>query len=275
MAKPKSIKLPGSEQSRRLVAGARSRLAELEVEFAREKSRVDAVQAVLFRHLRRHYLKRDRLRLAVHYRQVFLDSFVRDNTDEAEQAENDLRQAKGQLDKDYAETLAAAGKKKPLTVKQEAELTRIWKKLVKLYRPDRFTREPVKRETYHKLAAAIHQAKGSGDIGTLRKIAADPQGFMLRHGWAKLDFGDPEKLMPLKRLHETLQEEIASVTESLEELRASPDYELCRLAEPKSGKLNKLAAKRASRLQVKNRELELHAERLAKEIKRLSGKPAQ
>jgi hypothetical protein len=80
-----------------------------------------------------------------------------------------------------------------------------------------------------------------------------------------------EELAQLKRLHETLQKEIAAVTESLKALRESPDYELCQLAEQKPGILDELAAERAKQLEVENAELELQAERLAKEIKRLGG----
>jgi hypothetical protein len=92
---------------------------------------------------------------------------------------------------------------------------------VKLYHPDRFASEPDKLETYHKLTAAINLAKDTGDIETLREIAEDPHGFMMRQGWAKLDFSDVEELAQLKRLHETLQKEIATVTESLKQLRES------------------------------------------------------
>ncbi len=95
---------------------------------------------------------------------------------------------------------------------------------------------------------------------------------MLRQGWATLDFKDVEELAQLKKLHETLQKEIAAITESLKELRASPDYELCQLAEQKPGILDELAAERTKQLEVENAELELQAERLAKEIKQLDGK---
>jgi hypothetical protein len=261
---------PELEQLRQLVAGARAQLAELETDYTREKSRVDAVQAVLFRHLREHYQKRDRLRLAVEYRQKFLDSFIRDSTDEVEQAEQDFEQAKARLDEDYAELSAAAEKKKKLTAEQEAELTQLWKKLVKLYHPDRFTNEPEKLETYHKLTAAINLAKDNGDIETLREIAEDPEGFLLRKGWANLDFSDITELAQLKRLHETLQKEIAEVAESLKGLRASPDYELCQLAEKKPGVLDELAAERTKQLELENAELEKQAEDLAIKIKNLS-----
>lgn len=266
---------PELEQLRQLVAGARAQLAELETDYTKEKSRVDVVQAALFRHLRQHYQKRDRLRLAVDYRRKFLDSLTRGDSDTAKQAEENFEQAQTQSDKDYEELAAAAEKKKNLTAGQEAELTQLWKKLVKLYHPDRFANEPDKLETYHKLTAAINQAKDNGDIETLREIAEDPHGFILRQGWVNLDFKDVEELAQLKKLHEALQKEIVEVAELLKELRASPDYELCQLAEQKPGILDELAAERAKQLEVENAELESQAEFLAKEIKTLSGKPAE
>jgi len=123
-----------------------------------------------------------------------------------------------------------------------------------------------------KLTAAINQAKDSGDIETLREIAEDPEGFLLRRGWANLDFSDKEELAQLRRLHETLQKEITGVAESLKELRASPDYELCQLAEQKPGILDELAAEQARQLEVENAELEMQAERLAKAIRQLGDK---
>jgi DNA polymerase-3 subunit epsilon len=269
-SKPIIYASPELEQLRQLVAGARAQLAELETDYTREKSRVDAVQAVLFRRLRGHYQKRDRLRLAVEYRQKFLDSFVRDNTDEVEQAEKDFEQAKARLDEDYEQLSAVADRKKQLTAGQEAELTQLWKKLVKLYHPDRFASEPDKLETYHKLTAAINLAKDNGDIELLREIAEDPEGFLLRKGWAALDFGDKEELAQLKRLHETLLKEIAAVAESLKQLRASPDYELCQLAGQKPGVLDELAVERTKQLEIENAELEMQVEELANKIKKVS-----
>ena len=263
---------PELEQLRQLVAGARAQLAELETDYTKEKSRVDAVQAVLFRLLREHYQKRDRLRLTLDYRRKFLDSLTRGDRQEGMKAAEDYERAQTQTDQDYEELAAAADRKKQLTAEQEAELTQLWKKLVKLYHPDRFANEPDKLETFHKLTAAINLAKDNGDIETLREIAEDPEGFLFRKGWAKLDFSDKEELTQLRRLHETLQKEIAAVTESLKELRESPDYELCQLAEQKPGVLEELAAERAKQLELENAELEKQAERLAKEIKKLSGK---
>jgi DNA polymerase-3 subunit epsilon len=262
---------PELEELRQLVSGARARLAELEVDYAREKSRVDAMQAALFRRLREHYQKRDRLRLVLDYRKKYLDSLVRGGEEEAKQAEENYEKARTQADKDYEETAAAVSEKKELTAEEEAELNRLWRKLVKLYHPDRFANEPDKLATYEKLTAAINRAKESGDIKTLREIAEDPAGFILRQGWTGLDFSDEVELAELRRLHESLQLEIITVIESLEQLKESAEYELCGIVEQRPGVLDELAAERVKLLEKESAELQQEAEKLANEIKELSG----
>src|SRR6266436_8039959 len=95
---------PELEQLRQLVAEVRAQLAELETDYTREKSRVDSVQAVLFRRLREHYQKRDRLRLMVDYRKKYLDSLIRGDGDGARRANADYQSAKAQSEQDYEET---------------------------------------------------------------------------------------------------------------------------------------------------------------------------
>jgi hypothetical protein len=119
--------------------------------------------------------------------------------------------------------------------------------------------------------AAINRAKDAGDIQTLREIAEDPHGFILRQGWTSLDFSDAAELAQLRRLHETLQLEIIAVLESLHQLRESPEYELCQLSARKPGVLDELAAERAGLLDKESAELEKQADKLAGEIKELAG----
>jgi DNA polymerase-3 subunit epsilon len=267
---------PKLEQLRQLVAGARARLAELEVNYAKEKSRVDAMQAALFRRLREHYQIRDRLRLIVDYRRKYLDSLIRGGEDEAKEAEEDYQKARTQADKDYEETAAAVASKKQLTAEMEAELIALWKKLVKLYHPDRFAHQPEKLATYDKLTSAINRAKQSGDIETLREIAEDPHGFILRQGWESLDLSEEVEITQLRRLYETLQLEIIKVLESSTRLRESPDFDLCRISEKTPGVLDNLAAEKARMLAKESAELETQANRFAEEIAELSGQnPSQ
>ena len=195
---------------------------------------------------------------------------MRGGDEETKQAEDNYQRAKAQTDNDYEDTAADMAGKKQLTAEEEAELTRLWKKLVKLYHPDRFSHESEKLETYHKLTTAINRAKDAGDMKTLREIAEDPHGFILRQGWASLDFSDDVELAQLRRLHETLQMEIIAVLEALNELRESPDYELCRISEQKPGVLDELAAERKTFLENESAELQAQASRLADEINELS-----
>ena len=83
---------------------------------------------------------------------------------------------------------------------------------------------------------------------------------ILRQGWATLDFSDAAELAQLRRLHETLQLEIIAVLESLNQLRESPDYELCQLSEQKPGVLDELAAERKKLLEKESAELEEQAD---------------
>jgi DNA polymerase-3 subunit epsilon len=143
-----------------------------------------------------------------------------------------------------------------------------------LYHPDRFAHEPDKLATYEKLTAAINRAKEAGDIQTLREIAEDPAGYILRQGWTGLDFSDEVELAELRRLHESLQLEIIAVIESLEQLKESAEYELCGIVAQRPGALDELAAERTKLLEQESAELQQQAEKLADEIKELSGQPA-
>ena len=56
---------------RNMVAAARSRLAEIETNYTRDRCAVEATQAKLFNLVREHYQKRDRLRLMVDHRRRY------------------------------------------------------------------------------------------------------------------------------------------------------------------------------------------------------------
>ena len=89
----------------------------------------------------------------------------------------------------------------------------------------------------------------------------------------RVDFGLAAKVRPALVLsdYETLQLEIITVIESLNQLRESPECELCQISEQKSGVLDELATERTKLLETESSELEKQADRLAKEIKELSG----
>ena len=75
----------------------------------------------------------------------------------------------------------------------------------------------------------------------------------------------------MRRLCESLLQEIIDVLESLTKLRESPDYELCQISEKKPGALDDLAAERKNLLEKESAELETQAAQLAAEIAELNG----
>jgi len=59
---------PGLEHYQRLIEAARSRFADLELDYGVAKSKMDSVRSKLFGALRPYYQERDRLRLLIQYR---------------------------------------------------------------------------------------------------------------------------------------------------------------------------------------------------------------
>ncbi len=147
----------------------------------------------------------------------------------------------------------------------------LWKKLVRIYHPDRFAGELEKHETYEKLTSAINRAKDNRDISTLREIADDPHGFILRQGWTWLDFTEEEEIGQLRRLFETLQLQIISILDALNELQATPDFEPYQLSEVTPAVVDDVVTEKSELLKKETAVLETEAAKLAREIEELTG----
>lgn len=196
---------PGVERLRGLIAVSRARLAELEAVYTSEKNQVSALQARIFKRLRSHFEERDRLRLVVEYRRIFLNTLLREGEEEAERVRADFREADARKQQEYADTGAAMESKRSLSEAEESELKTLWRELVKLFHPDRFADDAEKQATYTALTAAINAAKDSGDLATLRLIAHDPMGYVMRQGWTAIDLGDSDELEQLQKLFNSLE----------------------------------------------------------------------
>jgi len=72
------------ELYQRLVEAARNRLADLELEFGIEKSKLDAIRSKLFGALRTYYQERDRLRVLVNFRKAFIERLLAEGEEAAE-----------------------------------------------------------------------------------------------------------------------------------------------------------------------------------------------
>jgi DNA polymerase-3 subunit epsilon len=253
------------------VGAARARLAELEAAFSVEKRKVDALRAKLFTKLRAQYERRDRLRLVVRYRKTFIEKLLHGGEEEAAEVREQFRQAEAETKREYESTAAELAKKKELSEADELELKVLWKKLVKLFHPDRVHDDPAKRETYLKLTQAINVAKDSGDLDTLREIANDPRGFIRKQGWATVELADEKEIKSLLRLLEMLQIKIAEVIEATNEIKESPDYELHNLAQRDPAILETVGEKQQQQIDAECATLAAEAGDLEKQIEELTG----
>jgi DNA polymerase-3 subunit epsilon len=99
---------PETAQLEQLIAAARTRLAELEARYTKERHAVDVTRMTIFGFLRKHYQARDRLRLIIEYRGRFMNTLLRSGEEEAGQVEEDFKRAEAQSRADYEEAAAVA-----------------------------------------------------------------------------------------------------------------------------------------------------------------------
>ena len=265
---------PELQQLQSLVAAAQSRLAEVEAAFSVGKRRVDALRAKLFAKLRAHYERRGRLRLVVHYRKSFIEKLLRAGEEEAGEVREQFKQAEAEKKREYESTAAALAKKRELTAAQEQELKALWKKLARLFHPDKFFNEPAKRDTYNKLTQAINHARDTGDLDTLREIASDPEGYIRKQGWASVELADEKEIKALRRLLEMLQIKIVEIIEATSEIKESPDYELYNLSQHDASILETVSEQQAQQIETECAGLSEEATALEKQIEELTGEEA-
>ena len=106
------------------------------------------------------------------------------------------------------------------------------------------------------------------------KTAVIRMGFILRQGWAALDFGEERELAQLRRLWESIELEIIRVLEAINALRESADYELHRLTTQTPAFFDETVKRHIEGLEKEVVVLESEAEELAKEIEELTGDSA-
>ena len=145
-------------------------------------------------------------------------------------------------------------------------MKQLWKKLVRLFHPDLHEQDPEKRKTYELLTQAINGARDRGDMELLELIAKDPQAFILKQDWASVSL-DPERgLVEMRALYEHLQAKILELIETLDELRASADYEVFQFAEQDAAVIDSIAAGQREELEQEIGDLQAEAEQVAEQV---------
>jgi DNA polymerase-3 subunit epsilon len=261
---------PEVDRLQALISSARSRLAELQSAYTKDKRAVDHIQAQIFKLVREKYQARDRIKLIVEYRRKFLDALMAEGDEQAEQVANEYGEARAESDTNYDKASAAAASQRILSEEDQRALNLLWRKLVKLFHPDRFASELEKKAAFEKLTAAINQARDEGNIELLREIADDPGAFMLRQGWGALNLTEEVEIKALHKLYASLQLEILNLLEMLNQLHESPEHELLTLSQKKPQLIEEVAAQQRKAISEEIAALNEEAARLQREIDELS-----
>ena len=259
-----------AEGLRRLVEVARDRLADLETELASIRSKVDQVRATIFHALRPLYEKRDSLRLKIEYRKMYIDTLLTEGEEATEDVGEEFREKEEANRRQYEETAHALEDKHVLSEEEEKHIQKLWKKLVRLYHPDKFHNDPEKREAYEKLTAEINQAKDSGDIRKLEEIAADPDAYLAKMGLRADDLQLGKDKVNLHKAWEALQERILQTLEEIDAQKASEDFDLYDLTQKDGSLLEKVVAQLSQGLQETVDDLEAELAKLDEEIENLT-----
>jgi hypothetical protein len=260
---------PGIAPLRNMVAAARVRLAEIEAKYTADRCAVEATQAKLLNLVKRHYQERDRLRLIVRDRRKYLAAVLASVEHEAVHVAGEHQRAGTYSASNNRRTASAPERGKELSRETDLELRKLWKQLIVLYHPDRHADKADKIDTYAKLTSTINRAKEERDISQLRQIANDPEGFVLRQGWAWLDFNDADEISALPKLLGTLYAEIVNKVKALNGLRGNPVYELYQLSRDRPGVLDEAAAGVAKTVSAEIAQLEAEGEKLESDIAKL------
>ena len=262
---------PAVEELKQLIDATRSRLAELEAQYMNDCARAEFIEWRIYALLRVRYRRRDHLERLVEYRRRYVDTLLQDGEEEAEHVAGAHEQAQVELESDYEPLDRDADRRTEPTAEQEQEIKTLWRKLVKIYHPDRHSGEPEKQERFNLLMQSINQARDGGDIDVLREIATDPEGYIGRQGWGRLDVDDDDDPEHLTRLYEGLRTQILTVLDSLNALHENPAFDLHRRIEAAPEVLDEIVEEQGAILDEEMDALLAEAQQLGREIEELTG----
>ena len=262
---------PAVEELKQLIDATRSRLAELEAQYMNDCARAEFIEWRIYALLRDRYRRRDRLERLVEYRRRYVETLLQDGEEEAEHVAGTHEEAQVELETDYESLDRDADRRTEPTAEQEQEIKALWRKLVKIYHPDRHSGEPEKQERYNLLMQAINQARDGGDIDVLREITDDPEGYIGRQGWGRLDIDDGDDPDHLTKLYEGLRTRIFTVLDRLNALHESPAFDMHRGIEAAPEVLDEIVEEQGAVLDEEIDGLRAQAHQLGREIEELTG----
>lgn len=260
---------PELKQLEQLVEWVRNQLADIEKQFDYLRNEIEKVKFVIRSKLFEHYKKRDSLRLKVKYLQIRIDMYMHPTDKTFDDIDIDYRTEEEKLNQEYEETKKKA-EQQAKTEENPAEVNEIYRKLAKLYHPDRHVNDATQK-SHEQLMKLINKARASNDLKLLKEIAEDPRGFCLRNNIDQIHSDDDEDIGFLRRLYKHLQERRFTAITALNELKDSDDYELYQHSLRQPDFMDEVIKVQQKELERECAELEKKRDKLRCELDELEG----
>ena len=220
----------------RLIEEARERLAEVLFKVSETQCKIREVLEVALDRIGELQEKCDLLRLRIGLLRDCLNPPDAANFSR-EQRESEWRSQAEQVKEEYERARKRMDEKGKSDEDKGSEdnqrLRAVWKKLVKIYHPDRHQGDAQKKDAYENLMARINRAKDEGDLEMLEEIAENPEKFIRECEAENKSDSSPnsycDEVKNLEELLASLVEETRRNEEELEELERSDDYELWKM----------------------------------------------
>jgi hypothetical protein len=253
-----------------LIAAARIQLADLSATFIDLKREIEANNAALFLLVGTYYRERDRLDLLIKYRKQFIDVLRAKREREAANVFADFSRASAASDEEYENVRKQSDSTTNLSDDDKSEIQKLFRNLVKLFHPDRYSSEPDKQKIYDKLMAKITAAREAGDLGLLKEISIDADAYIKKQGWQEINLNTSESSVDLQKLYKSLQVEIEKLHKAIDNLKKSPEHELTLFCASAPERLQEIAESQISKLKSEIKVKQTVAERLKFEMKKLT-----
>lgn len=272
------------ETLRQMIIRAEKQFIEMEVRYSDDLLSVQSMEARVFLQLHEYYLKHDQLLLLIQYRQNHLDKITGalNNTSNPralpeyiEQESECIRmqyfRARATKDMEYGETSSRHVENIETSDGENNELKLLFKRLAKLYHPDRVMDDEELYPVYLRIMQDINSARDRGDVDLLRMIANDPAGYFVHIGYGSYLTSMEFDIARLESILKSIQDKTYAILRKHEVLHKNPLYELHRSCLSHPDLFDKAVDEQIAILTTKIAQLEINAKELSDLINDLTG----
>lgn len=204
-------------------------LNALEKEYLHNRNMIE-----LFK-LQKSILIRDKLeehkirQLTFNYLELFINTLLSNNFDAIDKIVEEYFQNLKRLKLFQKISPMSTSYKNDVTQDEIEEISFLWKSLVKIFHPDKFSNKK-KRSACQQISSLINDARDELNLSLLREIASDPEAFLLRKEWSLLSHTETFSVNKLKNIHSSIGLQISKYNELIDKMSFEPEYRMSQIS---------------------------------------------